>query len=113
MISVPPEPANPNWDAVAVSLASQANAISVAAAVVGVIIAVAGWGWAKMVAADAHATAEQEAKTMAKSCAEDYVTKWLAEQAPRIVQRHVELLNDATMGKGDDADAADEIGKEA
>ena len=64
MISVPPEQGNPNWDAMAVALASQANAISITAAVLGVIFAVAGWGWGKIVAADARAIAEQEAQSM-------------------------------------------------
>ena len=69
------------------------------------LVVLAGFAWAKFVA--------HEAKEMAKADAQAYIAKWMAEKAPGIIQSHVEFLNDATVGEGNDADAADEIGKEA
>lgn len=109
MISVPPEQANPNWDAVAVALTAQSNAIAWGAVVLGVIVAVVGWGWGKTIAADA----EREARAMAKSCAEDYIAKWLADEAPGIIRERVDLIIDATLGSGNDAKAADDLGAQA
>ena len=107
MISIPPEQANPNWDALAVSLTSQSNAIAWGAVVLGVIVAVVGWAWGKTIAADA----EREARAMAKSCAEEYIAKWLAEKAPGIIRERVDFINDATLGSGDDAKAAKDLGE--
>lgn len=109
MISVPPEQANPNWDAIAVALTSQSNAIAWGAVVLGVIVAVVGWAWAKTIAADA----EREAREMAKSCAEAYIAKWLADEAPGIIRQRVDFILDATLGSGDDAEAADDLGAQA
>ena len=75
-------------------------------AVVAIIAALA---WGKIVTA----TAEREARDMAKQCAQDYISKWLAEQAPGIIRERVDLIMDTTLGPGNDAQAADEIGKEA
>lgn len=69
------------------------------------IALIAGFAWGKIVAA----SAKDEAQKAAKGCADE----WMAKNGPRIIQTHVELLNDATVGEGDDAKAADEIGKEA
>jgi hypothetical protein len=70
-----------------------------------ILVVIAGFAWAKFVA--------HEAKEMAKADAETYIVKWMVEKAPGIIQSHVELLNDATIGEGNDASAADELGKEA
>jgi hypothetical protein len=37
----------------------------------------------------------------------------MADEAPAIIRKQVHLLNDATIGEGDAAEAADEIGKGA
>lgn len=101
MISVPPEHANSTADA----LAGLSTAFTYGSMLLAVVVLLAGYGWAKFVA--------HEAKEMAKTDARDYISKWMAEKAPGIIQSHVELLNDATIGEGDDANAADELGKEA
>ena len=95
----------------AVALTSQSNAIAWGAVVLGVIVAVVGWGWGwgKTIAADA----EREARAMAKSCAEDYIAKWLADEAPGIIRERVDLIIDATLGSGNDAKAADDLGAQA
>lgn len=109
MISVPPEQANPNWDAMAASFASLSNAFAWGSLILAGVAIIAAFAWGKVVTA----TAEREARDMAKQCAEDYIKDWMAKNAPGIIQRHVEFIQDTTMGGGDDATAADEIGKEA
>lgn len=101
MISVPPEPANTTADA----LAGLSTALTYGSMLLAVLVLLAGYAWAKFVA--------HEAKEMAKTDAEAYIAKWMAEKAPGIIQAHVELLNDATLGDGNDATAADQLGKEA
>lgn len=101
LISVPPEPATKTADA----LAALSTAFVYGSILLAVLVLIAGFAWAKLVA--------HEAKEMAKSAAEAYIAKWMAENAPGIIQAHVELLNDATLGEGNDANAADELGKEA
>lgn len=109
MISVPPGQANPNWDAMATALVSQSNAIAWGSLILAVIVAIAGIAWGKIITANA----EREARDMAKACAEAYIEKWLAEQAPGIIRERLDLIGDATLGSGDDATAADDLGEQA
>lgn len=117
MISVPPEQANPNWDAMAVALTAQSNAIAWGSIILAVIFFVAGLAWSRVVLAtakqEAREAADREAKAMAKSCADDYIGKWLAEQAPGIIRERVDFILDATLGSDDDATAADDLGEQA
>ena len=101
--------ANPNWDAIAVALTAQSNAISFGAVVLAIIIAVAGLAWGKIITLNA----EREARDMAKACADAYISKWLAEEAPGIIREQVDLIIDATIGSGNDAQAADDLGEGA
>ena len=103
------EAAAPNWDAMAVALASQANAIAWGALVLAVIVVIAGIAWGKIITA----RAEREARSMAKTSADDYIQAWLSEKAPGLVRERVDFILDATLGPGDDSAAADDIGKEA
>ena len=105
LIEVPSEPANTAAD----SLAMLSTAFTFGSIVLAILLVFAGLAWGKIVAA----AAEKEAKQAAKECAEDYIVKWMADEAPAIIRKQVDLLNDATIGDGDDAQAADEIGKEA
>ena len=91
------------------SLTSQSNAITFGSVVLAIIVAIAGLAWGRVVTRNA----EREARDMAKTCAEAYIAEWLAKEAPGIIREHVELIMDATLGSGNDAAAADEIGKEA
>lgn len=109
MISVPPEQVNPNWDALATSLASQSNAIAWGSLVLAVIVVIAGIAWGKIITANA----EREARSMAKARADEYIRDWLSKEAPGIIRERVDFILDATLGSGNDSDAADEIGKEA
>jgi hypothetical protein len=106
---MPPQPLNPNWDAMAASFASLSNAFAWGSIVLAVVAIVAALAWGKLVTA----SAEREAKEMAKRCAKEYIQDWMADNAPGIIRSQVDLLNDATIGEGNDARAADEIGKEA
>jgi hypothetical protein len=105
LIEVPPEPAISAVD----SLAMLSTAFTFGSILLAIIALIAGFAWGKIVAA----SAEKEAKQVARDCAKEYVEKWIAENAPGIIRSQVDLLNDATIGEGDDANAADEIGKEA
>ncbi|RJG57986.1 hypothetical protein D0Z70_01950 [Sphingobium terrigena] len=93
----------------AASLASQANAIAWGSLVLAVIVIIAGIAWGKIITANA----EHEARAMAKACADEYIKEWLSKEAPGIIRERVDLIADATLGSGNDADAADEIGREA
>ena len=79
---------------------------SVVLAIAAIVAAVA-WGFV------VKGWAEKEAQKEAKACAEAYIQKWLTDEAPRIVREHVDFLKDATVGDGDDDEAADEIGENA
>lgn len=105
LIQVPPEPANTTAD----SLAALSTAFTFGSILLGIFAIVIGLAWGKMVAA----SAEKEAKQAAKECAEAYITKWMADEAPAIIRKQVDLINDATLGSGNDAAAADDIGREA
>lgn len=101
MISVPPEPTNSTAD----SLAGLSTAFTYGSMLLAVVVLLAGYAWAKFVA--------HEAKEMAKLDARHYIDKWLADEAPGIIRQRVDLINDATLGSGDDATAADDLGAQA
>ena len=82
MISVPQEQANPNWDALATSLASQSNAIAWGSLVLAVIVVIAGIAWGKIITVNA----EREARAMAKARADEYIGDWLSKEAPGIIR---------------------------
>ncbi|MFN3228595.1 MAG: hypothetical protein ACK41P_01945, partial [Asticcacaulis sp.] len=71
------------------------------------ILGAIGWGFI------VRHWASNEARKAAKQCAEEMIAKWLSEKAPGIIRQHVEYLNNASLGSDDDAEAADEMGKEA
>lgn len=74
-----------------------------------IIALAAGFAWGKIIAA----AAKEEAQKAAKERADDYIQEWLAKEAPAIIRRRVDFILDATLGDGDDAEAADKIGKGA
>ncbi len=99
----------PEWDALANSFASLSSAFawgSIWLATVA-IIAAAGWGYI------VKRWAEDEARKAAAESVQKHMEKWLAEEAPQIIRKNVELLNNTSLGQNDDAEAADEMGKEA
>lgn len=98
---VPPAPATTTAD----SLAALSTSFTFGSILLAVLALIAGFTWGKIIAA----SAKDEAQKAAKECAEE----WMAKHGPRIIKTHVEFINDATVGKGDDAKAADDIGKEA
>ena len=101
IVPIPPEHVNSTAD----SLAALSTAFVYGSILLAVLVVIAGFAWAKFVA--------HEAKEMAKADAATYIAKWLAEKAPGLIREHVELLQDATLGTGDDDVAADDIGREA
>jgi hypothetical protein len=101
MISMAPEPANTTAD----SLAALSTAFTYGSMLLAVVVLLAGYAWAKFVA--------HEAGEMAKTDARNYIDKWLAEEAPGIIRERVDLINDATLGSGNDDTAADDLGAQA
>ena len=97
--------ASANMDAISVSLSALSTAFTFGSILFAIITLIAGFTWGRIIAA----SAKDEAQKAAKECADE----WMAKNGPRIIQAHVELLNDATVGEGDDAKAADDIGEGA
>ena len=109
LIAAAPEPANTTAD----SLAALSTAFTFGSIVLAVLAVIAGFAWSRIVTANAEKEAREEAKKVAKACADEYIKEWLAKEAPGIIRQRVDFLLDATLGPGNDAEAADEIGKEA
>ncbi|MEO9601182.1 hypothetical protein [Parasphingorhabdus sp.] len=105
LFQIPPEPVNSTAD----SLAMLSTAFTFGSIILAIIAVIAGFAWSKVVAYKA----EEEAKKVAKDCADVYIEDWLAKKAPGIIRSRVDFILDATLGPGDDAKAADDIGKEA
>jgi hypothetical protein len=57
--------------------------------------------------------AEKEARAEAAEGVKREMARWLAEEAPELVRRHVDLLQNASLGTTSDGEAADEMGEEA
>ena len=77
--------------------------------VLAVIVVIAGIAGGKI----STANAGREARAMAKACADEYIREWLSKEGPGIVRERVDLILDASLGSGNDAEAADAIGEEA
>ena len=99
----------PEWDALANSFASLSNTLAGMSLLVGVIALLAGIGWGLWVKKWAEDTAKVEAKAHARALVEE----WCRTEAPQIVRRHLDNLQNASLGRTDDGEAADEMGKEA
>lgn len=105
-VAAKPEPA---WDALANSFASLSAAFAWGSILLAFIALAAAIGWGYVV----KVWAEQEARKEAAECVKRQMDKWLAEEAPQLIRRSVELLQNASLGTDDDAAAADEMGEEA
>ena len=115
MISLPPEQANPNWDAMATSFASLASAFAWGSLILAGVAIIAAFTWGKIVTE----RAEKEAREMAKA----KVERWLQDDALPLILREVsEFLRTFPMERPiseDDVDAmtaaagVDEDGKES
>lgn len=120
-VASPPSAGAPNWDAMASSFASLSTALTWGSILLAFAALAIGYAWMRIATREAKeaareeakAVAEHEARKEAKSLADAYIAKWLAEEAPDIIRAHVENLQNATLGTGDDDEAADEIGKAA
>lgn len=106
MISVPPEPANKTAD----SLAALSTAFMYGSILLALIALLGALAWGILVKIWAEREARAEAIKVAKECADAYINKWLAEEAPGIIRARVDLIHDATLGSGNDDTAADDLG---
>lgn len=99
----------PPWDALANSFASLSAALAWGAILLALVAIVAAVGWGFLV----RHWAEREARVEAAECVKRLMDKWLIDEAPQIVRKHVELLRNASLGSDDEDAAADAMGKEA
>jgi hypothetical protein len=76
------QPSAPNWDALAVSIASQANAISWGSTALAVIIAIAGLAWGQIIT--------MRARREAREKAEQEVKDWIQDEGLPLVLREVD-----------------------
>lgn len=98
-----------DFDALANSLAALSAAFGWGSLLLALLAVLAGIGWGYVV----KVWAENEARKEAAECVKKLMDKWLAEEAPQIIRRNVELLQNASLGIDDDAEAADQMGEEA
>ena len=108
--AAPAIPQQPEWDAIATSFASLGAAFAWGSILLGVVALLGGIAWGIVVKAKAEAEARAVATQVAQDCVEVLVNKWLTEKAPQIIRENVELLGNATLGSGNDEQAADDIG---
>jgi hypothetical protein len=106
---MPVADASPNMDAIGVSLSALSTAFTYGSLLVAAVAIVAAIGWGFLV----RHWAEREAKKEAQECVDRMMAKWLSEEAPQIIRKHVDNLGNASLGTDDDEKAADEMGKEA
>lgn len=114
---VTPQPASPiiaaapqpEWDALASSFAALSNSFAFGSLLLAAITLFAGIGWGLWIKGLAERIAKEEAEKYASAKFEE----WCRTEAPQMVRRHLDLLTDATLGTGNDATAADEIGEGA
>ena len=99
----------PAWDALANSFASLSAALAWGSILLALVAIVAAIGWGFLV----RHWAEREARAEAAECVKKLMDKWLVDEAPQIIRKHVELLQNASLGEDGDGKAADEMGKEA
>ena len=109
MVLVPPEPVNKTAD----SLAALSTAFTYGSILLAVIALLGALTWGFLVKIWAEREARAEAIKVAKECADAYINKWLAEEAPGIIRARVDLIHDPTLGSGDDDIAADDLGEGA
>jgi hypothetical protein len=57
--------------------------------------------------------AEKEARETAEKCATELANKWLFENAPGIIRKHVEFIQNTSIKQDGDGNAADDIGNAA
>ena len=104
-----PATAPPEWDALANSFASLSNAFAFGSIILALVAIVGAVGWGYLV----KKWAEEEARKEAAECVKKIMDRWLADEAPQIIRKNVEYLQNTSLGPGDDDRAADEMGKEA
>ncbi|WP_158660213.1 hypothetical protein [Niveispirillum cyanobacteriorum] len=99
----------PNWDAMATSLSSLSAALAYGSVLLGVLALFTAIGWGVFITR----RAEKEAREEAERCARKLIEEWLAKEAPVMIRRKVEMLQDASMDRGDDGQAAEQMGSAA
>ncbi|MFJ6025314.1 hypothetical protein ACIQC9_12055 [Brevundimonas sp. NPDC092305] len=99
----------PNWDALATSLALVGTGLTIGGLVLALAAIIVGFAWAKLVKRDA----EEEARKEARACVERLMVEWRANELPALVRQNVEIILNASAGDANDLDAADRMGEGA
>lgn len=103
----------PNWDAMANSFAALSLAFTWGSLLLAVIALVSAIAWGYIVTKKAEA----EAKTCAQECAvriaDEKIAAWLRDEAPGLIRKHVDNLQNPSLGDDGDGEAADKIGEAA
>lgn len=107
--AVPVLEQQPNWDALATSLAVLGVGLTVGGIILGIVAIIMGFAWAKLVKRDA----EEEARKEARACVERLMTEWRTNELPALVRQNVEIILDASGGDENDLTAADRMGEGA
>jgi hypothetical protein len=110
---VAPPPPDNSADQIANSFAALATAFTFGSILLALFVAAGAFVWAFHVKQRAETVAREAAETEAKKIAESLVREYLAKEAPLVLSRHSDYINDASLGETDDTQAADDIGKEA
>jgi hypothetical protein len=108
-VIAPPPLQPPDFNPLTTSLASLAAALawgSIIVAVIAILVTVIS-GFIVL------NRAEREARETAEKCAAELANKWLFENAPGIIRKHVEFIQNTSIKQDGDGDAADDIGKAA
>lgn len=98
----PPATSSPNWDTIANALASVSVGLAWGSIFLALLAIFVGMEWGRKVV--------DRAEKEARKRAEEAMEKWLADEAPMIVSRHVEYILNASLGSSDDEKAAEELG---
>jgi hypothetical protein len=91
---------------IANALASVSIGLTFGGLLIAVIAIIAAMEWGHRTASKIAATAHE----LVEKRANDKISEWLTNEAPAIIRRHVEFLNDTSVGQKNDKEAAEEYG---
>lgn len=113
----PQSAASPNWDAMANSFAALSAAFSWGSLLLAAFAILSAIAWGYIVTKQAEAEAREVSKSCAneraQKIADEKISAWLRDEAPGIIRKHVDNLQNASLGGDGDGEAADEMGEAA
>ena len=113
--SIPTE--SPNWGAMANSFAALSSAFAWGSLLLALfaLFSAVGWGYVVTIRAEKEARkiSEECAQESAQKIADEKIAAWLRNEAPGIIRKHVDNLQNPSLGDDSDGEAADEMGEAA